>query len=185
MPARSKQTLSSYCDVKSRSAPSKEEEEIWAFIKIMYEDDSRTTLMRYFGFPEPTPVVEEPVPSPAPDAPDAPVDQLQAEVQNVSLAPPVGDGADFFDDLDEPEPEPEPAAAPKPEPTPAVVKLETPEAAAASSTFITAGEDDIQRNLIIGDYAAAAAVAMKAGRIADALVVASIGGQDLWRKSSS
>ena len=200
---RSKGVLGEFCDTKTKSAATREEEETWAFMKILYDEDGRKTLMRYFGFPEPTPVVEEvPEQQAALDTAAAQLSaaaaQMEADagiaasqVQSMSLTSAVGDGADFFDDLDaEPEKpavvEPEPAPASKTsaeaKPTPAENGVSSPMDAPASS-FSTTGEDDIQRNLIIGDYPAAASVAMKAGRIADALVVASIGGQDLWKKT--
>ncbi len=45
------------------------------------------------------------------------------------------------------------------------------------------GEEDIQRALFVGNYDAAVEACFRAGRMADALLIANIGGAELYKKA--
>jgi hypothetical protein len=46
-------------------------------------------------------------------------------------------------------------------------------------------EDAVQRALVVGNYQAAVEVCLKAGRLADALLLASVAGNDLWQTTQT
>jgi protein transport protein SEC31 len=114
-------------------------------------------------------------------------------------SPPKDDGMGFFDDLDAnggvPKPPAAPAAPPPPEPV-----AEAPEAIAARRAaefraaaaaaaaaepveIMDASDAMVQRALVVGDYRGAVDACIAAGRHADALVLASVGGADLWEET--
>jgi hypothetical protein len=60
--------------------------------------------------------------------------------------------------------------------------LTMPEDEAIAETLTSESERQIQLALVVGNYAAAVEACMADGRMADALLLASIGGEDLWHK---
>ena len=114
-------------------------------------------------------------------------------------SPPKDDGVGFFDDLDAnggvPKPPEPPPAPPAPEPI-----AEAPEAIAARraaefraaaaaaaaaepAEIMDASDALVQRALVVGDYRGAVDACVAAGRHADALVLASVGGAELWEET--
>jgi protein transport protein SEC31 len=113
--------------------------------------------------------------------------------------PPVDDGMGFFDDLDANGGVPKPPSAPSAPPPPAPI-AEAPEAVAARraaefraaaaaaaalepAEIMDASDALVQRALVVGDYRGAVDACVAAGRHADALVLASVGGAELWEET--
>jgi protein transport protein SEC31 len=131
------------------------------------------------------------LPEPTPAAPAAPPPQPA----------PVDDGMAFFDDMDAnggmPKPPPSPPPAPASEPiaeAPEAVAARKKAAARAAAMAAAAAEPvehmdahdaAVQRALVVGDYRAAVNACIAAGRHADALVLASVGGAELWEEARS
>ena len=114
-------------------------------------------------------------------------------------SPPKDDGVGFFDDLDAnggvpkpPEPLrrlPRPSPSPRrPRRSPLGVRRSSRAAAAAAAAaepaeIMDASDALVQRALVVGDYRGAVDACVAAGRHADALVLASVGGAELWEET--
>ena len=61
----------------------------------------------------------------------------------------------------------------------------TAQPAAANAASFAAAMQDYGRALVVGDYPGAVAACMRAGRLGDALVLASVGGTDLWLRTQA
>ena len=116
-----------------------------------------------------------------------------------SPPPPVDDGMGFFDELDANGGVPKPSLAP-PAPPPPEPIAEAPEAiasrraaefravvaaaaAAEPAEIMDASDALVQCALVVGDYRGAVDACVAAGRHADALVLASVGGAELWEET--
>lgn len=183
------------CDRKAQESESKDEKEIWGFLKVMFEDEgtARTKLLTHLGFSIP---IEEKGPG---------QDDISKEVSGLGLEESVAEkaggfmgdrettsfpsdnGEDFFNNLPSP-------------------KADTPLSTHADN-FNSEGtdpsqeqklpqdleeheensdpsfDDGIQRALVVGDYKGAVAQCISANRIADALVIAHVGGASLWEST--
>ncbi|MCO5588868.1 hypothetical protein L7F22_042828 [Adiantum nelumboides] len=196
-----KTSLQALCDRKAQDARSEEEREIWSFLKIMFEEQARTSLLSHLGF---LPQSEE---SKREELANG-VDLLNAEVAeklNISngdvgvggeasgsigaseldgQADIVDDEADFFNNLSTPK------GAISPQLIPQVQK-----GAAAESLVLQKGEyedeiveeDDceqaLRRALVIADFKDAVRQCLSEDRVADALVLAHVGGTELWEET--
>ncbi|PKU77187.1 protein transport protein SEC31 homolog B [Dendrobium catenatum] len=168
------------CEKKSQDSLSDDEKEIWAFLKVMFEEDgtARTKLLTHLGFRVPN--VESQVTS----------DELGKELTNAlnfdenmkkgSLFEgdvasfPIDNGDDFFNNLQSSddkelieENELHEEQAPK-------------ETEATSDDSDPATDEAIQRALVVGDYKEAVQLCLSANRLADSLVIAHVGGPALW-----
>ncbi|KAL7204560.1 hypothetical protein ACSBR2_017602 [Camellia fascicularis] len=181
------------CDKKSQESESEDDRETWGFLKVMFEDDgtARTKLLSHLGFSLPI------------DAKDTLRDDLSQEASAMGLEEKVADkggyaadnviatfpsdnGEDFFNNLPSP-------------------KAETP--VSNSGDNLTVGvsvsnvdemqqeidgqeesadelfNDAVQRALVVGDYKGAVAQCISANKVADALVIAHVGGALLWEST--
>ncbi|XAR63484.1 hypothetical protein NMG60_11023433 [Bertholletia excelsa] len=179
------------CDKKSQESESEDERETWGFLKVMFEDDgtARTKLLTHLGFSLP---VEEN---------DKVQDAVSEEVSAISLQEKVGEkdgyaldkgtaaftsdnGEDFFNNLPSPKAETpvsnsgENYAAEGPAPEEMQQELDEQEGSADPSF-----DDAIQCALVIGDYKRAVAQCISANKMADALVIAHVGGASLWEST--
>lgn len=73
---------------------------------------------------------------------------------------------------------------------PFIWQVRAPEAAEHHVEDKHVAEDDpsenaVQRALVVGNYQAAVDVCLKAGRLADALLLASVAGSDLWQSTQT
>ncbi|GAV89261.1 WD40 domain-containing protein/SRA1 domain-containing protein/Sec16_C domain-containing protein [Cephalotus follicularis] len=181
------------CDRKSQESECEDDQETWGFLKVMFEDDgtARTKLITHLGFSLPT---EE----------KATVeDDLSKEISSIELEDTVADkvgyegdkeasilatdnGEDFFNNLPSPKAD-----------TPLsisgdsfVVGNAVPHAEelqqepdvleeSADASF----DDAVQRALVVGDYKGAVTLCLSANKIADALVIAHVGGPSLWEST--
>ncbi|XP_078428662.1 transducin family protein / WD-40 repeat family protein [Wolffia australiana] len=169
-----KASLRVLCDQKYLQSQSEDEKETWSFLKVMFEDDgtARTKLLAHLGF------------SVAEQAQEA--EALSQEVaQKLSLDETAGNIKSF--DLDSGESffnNPQPLDS-FPVEAPAVSEIEQKPleteglAERAESSF----DDSIRHALIIGDYKGAVSQCISAGRMADALVIANMGGPALWEST--
>ncbi|KAK3008587.1 hypothetical protein RJ639_013167 [Escallonia herrerae] len=181
------------CEKKSQESESEDEKETWGFLKVMFEDEgtARTKLLTHLGFTLP------------PEGKDAEHADLSQEVSAISLEEtgqneegntghkeatiyPSEDGEEFFNNLPSP-------------------KADTPLATSGNNIAIDdsipsgeelqeeiGGQEDIadlsfddavQRALVVGDYKGAVAQCISANRMADALVIANVGGSSLWEST--
>ena len=183
-------SLKSFCAARATEAAavSEAEAETWEFLRILLDGDSaRRLLLSHLGYQEaPTPGAAD---AGAADAgEDARIDDDSAGAAPASNGGVVEeDDHDFFDKLASDTPRSSGAS---------------PRAASAAATFSAAAEqraepeavsprgagegerdaDDvaIQHALVMGNYHAAVAACLAAQRLGDALVLAAVGGTDLW-----
>ncbi|XP_038695842.1 protein transport protein SEC31 homolog B-like isoform X2 [Tripterygium wilfordii] len=178
------------CDKKSQESESVEDRETWDFLKVMFEEDgtARTKLLNHLGFSIP---IEEK---------ETLQDNLSQEVNAIQLGDSVEEkpghesnkeatifadnGEDFFNNLPSPKAETPlstsennfvvgssvPSAEEETPSEPDVLEEST------DPTF----DDAIQHALVVGDYKGAVARCIAANKMADALVIAHIGGASLW-----
>ncbi|GMP41389.1 hypothetical protein CsSME_00011514 [Camellia sinensis var. sinensis] len=181
------------CDKKSQESESEDDRETWGFLKVMFEDDgtARTKLLSHLGFSLPI------------DAKDTLQDDLSQEAGAMGLEEkvavkggyaadndvatfPSDNGEDFFNNLPSP-------------------KAETPVSNSGDNYTVggsvsnvdemqqeidgqeeSADEsfnDAVQRALVVGDYKGAVALCISANKVADALVIAHVGGALLWEST--
>lgn len=169
---------------------SEDDKETWGFLKVMFEDDgtARTKLLTHLGFSLPT------------EAKDAVQDNLSQNVSALGIEERADkgqmgikettsypfDGEDFFNNLPSPKSD-----------TPVSTSGNNFEAQSSISngeeiqqqsdeqeeTADALFDDTVQRALVVGDYTGAVAQCLGANRIADALVIAHVGGASLWERT--
>lgn len=162
---------------------SEEEKETWGFLKVMFEDDgtARTKLLNHLGFtlPEVNDEVQEL---------SQELNSLNFEEQETSKEPfaagnqtPIDNGEDFFNNLPSPKCD-TPVSTPGKNTEEYVPNFEEASkegdlhAGSADPSF----NDAVQRALVVGDYKGAVALCIAADKMADALVIAQVGGASLW-----
>ncbi|XP_016538857.2 protein transport protein SEC31 homolog B isoform X1 [Capsicum annuum] len=185
-----KTSLRIFCEKKFQESESSGEREVWGFLKVMFEEDgdARTKLLSHLGFSLP---VEEK---------DATQNDISEQVnalaldENLSsneaakkenLMHVMDNGEDFFNNLPSPK-------ADTPVSTSvnsfAVdesvnVKESQPEMDVQEESADTSFDETVQRALVVGDYKGAVAQCISANRMADALVIAHVGGASLWERT--
>ncbi|KAJ3683814.1 hypothetical protein LUZ60_014041 [Juncus effusus] len=184
-----KSSLRDLCDKKSEESLSQEERETWGFLKVMFEEeDARTKLLSHLGFSLPESSTE--------DSTDDLTNTLSETLNldsttNTTTTLPqqtdspflVDNGDDFFNN-----PQPIEEQLPSEQLTLTEEATETTgevqEVLEGSGTSEdTAVDESIQRALVVGDYKGAVAQCVEANRMADALVIAHVGGASLWEKT--
>ncbi|CAG9463141.1 unnamed protein product [Pedinophyceae sp. YPF-701] len=146
---------------------------VWRLLAGQFDADARGRLLDFLGFERPPERRQE-----VADLGQAEqsLAAAQASANGDAHAPPPADGADpssFFDDLAAMSLQP-PAGGAAPE---AAVKEEASADAAWESTDET--DKAVQGALLTGDFEGAVGAAISAGRMADALLLASLGGPAL------
>ncbi|UPR03903.1 protein transport protein SEC31 [Chloropicon primus] len=185
----SKDAMLSFCQKKGDASASTQEKELWEFMKILFEGDTRKQLLEHLGYKPQT--EEEEAPAEQADANglvnpagNLSLDGNLDEINQQLAQPEAFNDEDFFDNL-QGVPSPLPSPAPKKEEAAAA----SPEESKPEETEQVAGEelDDIDREikhaLFVGNYGEAVNVCLKADKMADALMIASVGGADLWAKT--
>jgi protein transport protein SEC31 len=178
--------LINFCNTKRADAPA-EDKEAWTFMSILFTEDARREMLRHLEFGDALEAREKSMA--ALSLNDASAGADEDEHDTASSAPtspalmtPVEDNDAFFDNLGDEAPKPPPPKVlPKPKASP--VKPKSP--ASAQAPPPEAADFEIQRALIVGDYRAAVAACEKAGRYADALILAAAGGPDLWAEAQA
>ncbi|KAJ7547293.1 hypothetical protein O6H91_08G078700 [Diphasiastrum complanatum] len=151
-----KPTLRDYCEQKSSMTSSKDEKEIWSFLKVMFEDDARRKLLSHLDFAvqvsENGGVVES-------------GDQIKDKGEELG-------GKDISN-----------AAS-----TNANITEATSEDLNLNGVTPDLDEETekaIQRALVVGDFKVAVEHCLSANRMADALILAYVGGTSLWERTQN
>ncbi|OUZ99287.1 WD40 repeat [Macleaya cordata] len=180
-----KSSLRVLCDKKSQESKSEDDRETWGFLKVMFEDDgtARTKLLAHLGFNVHNDKVQ---------------DELSQELNAVSLDERITDeagstvdksllstdnGEEFFNNLQSPKADPsldnfvsESGLVPCGE---EMQQESDGQGESDASSF----DDSIRCALVVGDYKGAVAQCISANRMADALVIAHVGGASLWEST--
>ncbi|KAJ6831903.1 protein transport protein SEC31-like protein B [Iris pallida] len=173
-----KSSLRVLCDKKSKDSVSEDDKETWGFLEVMFEEEgtSRTQLLAHLGFSVPN------------EGSENALDELSKKLSNTMCpnekplykgceASPYGidNAEDFFNNLQSSDDNIiiEDSRVPNDE----EIKKEAEERQESSDSSI---DERIQRALVVGDYNGAVVQCISANRMADALVIAHVGGPSLW-----
>lgn len=177
------------CEKKSQESESEEERETWGFMKVMFNEDgtARSKLLSHLGFSLP-PEESKPLPDDVAEQVDAlGLDESKTIKTGVSgyketalLA--TDNGEDFFNNLPSPKAD-TPVANSKNEVVGDSVKESHHEIDEQEESSDPSFDDAVQRALVVGDYKGAVAQCISANRLADALVIAHVGGASLWEST--
>ena len=180
------EALKAFCAARAAAcAAQPAEAETWHFLRILLDgEQARQLLLRHLQYEEPAPQPPQqlqPEGALAGADADARIDDPPAAAEPAAAT--AEDDEDFFENLSSTPRSPRtedaapahthpsaPAAAPAPAPVP-------------DAGCCEAGDEDdvaIQRALVVGDYPTAVATCLRCGRLGDALVLASVGGTELW-----
>ncbi|KAJ0809958.1 putative transcription factor WD40-like family [Helianthus annuus] len=181
------------CDQKTQESKSEDDKETWGLLKVMFEDDgtARTKLLNHLGFSLPTEeqnyVTEQN--NLSEDLSSLNLDKISEDI--VTEGGPTlnyltsDNGEDFFNNLPSPQ-----AVTPVStshnsfaieESVPAVEESSvTKEKDLPDGSADNSFDEAIQRALVVGDYKGAVAQCIAANKMADALVIAQVGGSSLW-----
>ncbi|KAF2293722.1 hypothetical protein GH714_004326 [Hevea brasiliensis] len=187
-----KSSLKALCEKKSQQSESEDDRETWGFLKVMFEEDgtARVKMLTHLGFSVPVEGKEDvqndisqQIDSIRLD--DTTTDKVGYESVKEATVFSADDGEDFFNNL------PSPADTPKftstnnigagnSAPYAEEIKQE-PDVLEESAD--PSFDDSIQCALVVGDYKGAVAQCITANKIADALVIAHVGGTSLWENT--
>nr|XP_043610612.1 protein transport protein SEC31 homolog B-like isoform X2 [Erigeron canadensis] len=184
-------TLRILCDKKTQESKSEDDKETWGFLKVMFEEygTERTKLLHQLGFSLPTEEVNDLIQNDlvqglsslnlvkSNEAKEGFMDGNQA------FNHPSDNGEDFFNSFPSPRAdtpmstsynnfateESVPYAEETTQENDLQVEIDDP-----------SYDDSVQRALIVGDYQGAVAQCIAANKMADALVIAQVGGASLW-----
>ncbi|KAJ9563459.1 hypothetical protein OSB04_008619 [Centaurea solstitialis] len=183
MQSGDRSSLRALCDKKSQESESEDDRETWGFLKVMFEDDgtARTKLLNHLGFSLPEEVNEnvQNVQDLSQDVSALGFEEHEAAKEGsvganqVSNSPTTDNGEDFFNNL------PSPVSTPGKNTEEFAPSLDDPKESEGYSAF----DDAVQRALVVGDYKGAVAQCIAADKMADALVIAQVGGASLWEST--
>lgn len=168
-----------------------DDRETWGFLKVMFEDDgtARTKLLSHLGFSIST-ESQDPQEEISQDVNalhlnDTAADNIGYGDGREATLFPSDNGEDFFNNLPSPKAD-----------TPLSISGDNH---AAEETLVAAEEpqvedgvedngdasfaDGVQRALVVGDYKGAVGLCVSANKMADALVIAHVGGGSLWENT--
>ncbi|KAL2897575.1 Protein transport protein SEC31-like protein B [Bienertia sinuspersici] len=180
------------CERKSQESKSGDDKETWDFLKVMFEDDgtARSKLLEHLGFSVPE-EVKEPVQDDVSQQVNALVLEDNAADKAVSVDEKetasfsFDNGEDFFNNLPSPKAETPVSSASNNfvgEAIPSEEQKQTePEGLEESPD--PSFDDAVQRALVVGDYKEAVGLCISADKMADALVIAHVGGASLWEST--
>ncbi|CAM8961850.1 unnamed protein product [Rhodiola kirilowii] len=187
-------SLWTFCEKKSLESQSEDDRETWGFLKVMFEDDgsARTKLLAHLGFSVP---VEDKSDEQDDISQDVPAVRLEetagdknGEVDKGASFLALDNGEDFFNNLPSPKAE-TPVSTSENGHTFVSENVENDtddkkeEVDADDETADPSFDDAIQRALVVGDYKAAVAQCIAANKMADALVIAHLGGASMWEST--
>ncbi|EGG16691.1 WD40 repeat-containing protein [Cavenderia fasciculata] len=158
-----------FCEQKIQGSSSDEDKAIWGFLRVSFDQNGKKNILNYLGFDvESTKTELARFLQTLPELKKStPTDNNAAVVQNGTSSAPQ-EGGDVSNLLSNSTEEfPIKAAAP-------VKPIQFPG---------DGDENMITKALLIGDYATAVDCCLRLGRMADALVLASCGGQELWKST--
>ncbi|KAK6143192.1 hypothetical protein DH2020_023540 [Rehmannia glutinosa] len=178
------------CERKSQESESDEERETWGFLKVMFTEEgtARSKLLSHLGFSQPA------------EESNAVNDEVSEQVNVLGLDESVtnkegisgnndsslfgtDNGEDFFNNLPSPKAD-TPSATSKSEFIIGdSVKESQQEMNGQEESSDPSFDDAVQRALVVGDYKGAVAQCISVNRLADALVIAHVGGAALWERT--
>ncbi|PIA29578.1 hypothetical protein AQUCO_05800010v1 [Aquilegia coerulea] len=185
-----KSSLRILCDKKSQESKSEDDRETWGFLKVMFEDDgtARTKLLTHLGFNVLDDNGQDEIPQEMNALGlDERIDKTEYAVNKDDHTFPTDNGEDFFNNLQSPRADPSIShhgdgfvldGGVLPSEEQLHQELEG-EGDSNSSSF----DESIQRALVVGDYKGAVSQCISANRMADALVIANVGGASLWEST--
>lgn len=175
-------SMLSFCDQKLSAVPPGMDQDTWNLLKLWFVDEPRTEMLKFIGFKPPEKTVDDtpPPPPPPPDAPPAAptgVPEQSAEDLFGSLAASAEQEDTSLAAQDE-------AAAARETRAEQMAGGTAPADVVPSDSWESAPDgDSIKRALIVGDYETAVECCLRAGRTADALVLAASKSEALWQKT--
>lgn len=186
----SKPTMITHCSNKKQTSVTEIEQEMWQFLRFVFEDDAKAKILEHLGYK--TKAAAEGSPALAADA-----SQAAQDVAGLTLDPPapeadasqgmgMGDES-FFDNLPSPSPKSK-------EPPPGIEEQVALAEAAGTQNGVGSPVGDgavvedeadvsIKNALFVGNYEGAVQACIDADKMADALIIASVGGVDLWART--
>ncbi|XP_023523553.1 protein transport protein SEC31 homolog B-like [Cucurbita pepo subsp. pepo] len=179
------------CDQKSRISDLEDDRETWGFLKVMFEDDgtARTKLLSHLGFS----VSTESQDSQGEISQDVGALQLNdaAAADNIGYGDgreatlfPSDNGEDFFNNLPSPKADTPLSTAGDNHAAEDTVAAEEPQVEeGVEDNGVSSFADGVQRALVVGDYKGAVGLCVSANKMADALVIAHVGGGSLWENT--
>ncbi|XP_013591687.1 PREDICTED: protein transport protein SEC31 homolog B-like isoform X1 [Brassica oleracea var. oleracea] len=189
-----KTSLRGLCEKKSEETESEEEKETWGLLKMMFDEEgtTRTKLISHLGFSLPSVEQDQAVNGLSSDLngvelEDTAVHAREPEESNEAAAFAMDNGEDFFNNFPAKPDTPVSTSATDfmPPDTDFTAKEEEteemPEEEDESSDRVF--DDAIQRALVVGDYKEAVDQCISANKMADALVIAHVGGTALWEST--
>ncbi|XP_073128380.1 protein transport protein SEC31 homolog B isoform X2 [Henckelia pumila] len=178
------------CERKSEESESEEDREIWGFMKVMFTEDgtARSKLLSHLGFSRPS------------EASDAVQNDISEQVDALHLDDGMPDQGgvlgnkdsllitteneeDFFNNLASPKTDTPSSTYKKDFVIEEQVKESEQDMGKQSESFDPSFDDAVQRALVVGDYKGAVGQCISANRLADALVIAHVGGGSLWERT--
>lgn len=178
------------CDKKSQESESEDDRETWSFLKVMFEDDgtARTKLLVHLGFSIPTKekdilqdVLSQEVN--ALQVEDTVAEKVGSGGDKEATTFPTDNGEDFFNNLPSPQADTPLSTSHENFSTEHTVEASEQlqqEADGFEEGADPAFDDSVQRALIVGDYKGAVALCVSTNKMADALVIAHVGGASSW-----
>lgn len=167
-----------------------DDKETWGFLKVMFEDEgtARTKLLTHLGFSLPIEAKDAAQNNLSQDASALGNEERadKGQMGNKETTSYSFDGEDFFNNLPSPK-------ADTPVSTPGTTfdaqssvpngEEKQQQSDEQEETADALFDDTVQRALVVGDYKGAVAQCFNASRIADALVIAHVGGASLWEST--
>ncbi|KAH9606662.1 hypothetical protein KSS87_001444 [Heliosperma pusillum] len=185
-------SLKVLCEKKAQESESDDDKETWGFLKVMFEDDgtARTNLLSHLGFKAPeeeTKTVEADVSQElnALALDENVTDETAFVAEKETAAFSFDNGEDFFNNLPSPKAD-TPVSTSGNSFVGEVVPSEEQghiESDAVEESDDPGFDDAVQRALVVGDYKGAVARCLSANKMADALVIAHVGGVSLWEST--
>ncbi|KAL8171502.1 hypothetical protein V2J09_023306 [Rumex salicifolius] len=187
-------SLRTVCEKKEQESESEDDKETWGFLKVMFEDDgtARSKLLTHLGFSAPDEGkgdVQEDVVQQVNDLTvQENVDETASypkDRENAAFS--FDNGEDFFNNLSSPKADDTPVSSSvnhfASEETVLTEDHVQGESYVQEESTDPAFDEAVQRALVVGDYKGAVAQCLSANRIADALVIAHVGGPSLWEST--
>ncbi|KAK4770609.1 hypothetical protein SAY87_031141 [Trapa incisa] len=179
------------CDKKSQECKSTDDRETWALLRVLLEDDGTTTrskLLLHLGFSLPSESKDNlqgdltaQVNAVGLDEP--PVDNITFEGNDRGSAFITDNGEDFFNNLPSPKAD-LPVSPNNHNVVEESVKEPIPgELDGVEESSDPSFDDNVQRALVVGDFKGAVSLCITANRMADALIIAHLGGDALMEST--
>ncbi|XP_022899190.1 protein transport protein SEC31 homolog B-like [Olea europaea var. sylvestris] len=178
------------CEKKSQESESEAEKETWGFMKVMFADDgsARSKLLSHLGFNVSAEQNDTALNNISEKINDLAHDETTNEELSGNKEPTIfaDNGEDFFNNLPSPKADTPLSTSGNEfitgDSVPGVKESE-PELDGQEESSEPSFDDAVQRALVVGDYKGAVAQCITANRMADALVIAHVGGVPLWERT--